>query len=680
MNLSNYTCQLNVSPKFQKAFLIELGKLGIQAEVPDSRGESHTRNLTDENFNSLIRNNFITTGVEAWRTQYAYNSADREFRFLITEPESDGAISLLDEFRRLEESLGIKVVEAAAMDALDLNQYGFSNNLLKSWRTVGKGNEAHEELDWDFNKFSDVLVANLPFVTWAKEDARGIEVERSLFLFTVEEGYNPFGPDEMDTLLQTLGVPDDLIEKQYRALTKRITNHQSVRKFSEWNTSLIACKNGVLDPWTLKLRPHSPDDLVKNRLAASWNPEAKHEMVDKLFEAFPDPVDCAMIKSALAITLVGNRKQNFFVQKGVSGTGKSTTTDAWALVLGRALYTVFYAQHAFTGDASRFGCQQMDTAFMAVCDDLTNQKITDDGIFKSLTGGNNISVQYKGKDAYNAKARAVVIINSNAVPNFEDKTGAILRRCRFINRDYELKDRSFNLADYQDDEDFKSRMLYLVMKEFQNMIVRDEKTGRMTYELPEESEGAKKLREEARNKGVSVLEPFEVLLQEQRIIGKKRADIDDDLAETYYSVVGYKYTPMGNDPLNNTLHSQGFQNGLRLQIYKKDTPVALIRGKWTLRIKNVLAFSSLNPDEREKWGMYAVRYNEVMTGEAVRRCNELAETDPAWAQREWAKFEEAYEFTIEKIRQYYPDSVDVYEVKRNSEGFAPELALAVPVA
>lgn len=664
IDLTNFKCQLNSNREFQKAFLAELGKLGIQADTE----EGERRNLVNDIPGDLFDCDFTTTAVAEWDTRYTYHSDDKCFEF--SGDMSNEAFSLADEFRRLEAKLEIQVVDVAAKAALGLNRYGFQISLLKN------GN------DWDFNKFNDVLATHLPFVVWKRLNAQGTEFEKTLFSFSEEEGYTPFGPDEMDTLLQTLGVPDNLIDHKYRALAVRLKNNERIDNFSEWNTKVIPFKNGIYDPWTGTLRPYTKDDLVQYRMKAVWNPQARHPMVDELMKAFPDPEDRTMLKAALAITLVGNKRQNYFVQKGVTGVGKSTLIEAWGkCVLGERRFLILNPQHAFSGDAARFGCQRMDTAFMAYCDDLTNQKIKDEGIFKSLTGRNTVSIQHKGEDAYDAQARAVVIISSNAVPNFEDKTGALLRRCRFINRDYELKSTTFDLDEYIDDEDFASYLAYLVMEEFKNMIIRDETTGKLTYELPPESPGALKMREEAKNRGASFVEPIEFLLQEEPIIGMSWVGLKEKFAKTYNELTGNTYTnTFGNIAVNDAIHSGGLSSGARLQLFKKKSPIQLMRHKYSVRVTDVLAFSSLNTDENEKWGMYAVRYREVITGNAVKKCNELAETDPKRAQREWAKFLEAYNFTIEMIGKYYPDSVSVYEVKPNEEGHVPELAFTVPVA
>ena len=128
-----------------------------------------------------------------------------------------------------------------------------------------------------------------------------------------------------------------------------------VPKFEEWNTSLIACRNGVLNPWTLELRPHSPDDYVKHRLVCDWNPDAVHPMADKLFDDIPDPDDQEMHKMMFAATLVGNLRRKIFVQKGLTGSGKSISTELWRdCVLGEDLSLMFCDRligiHGLTAD------------------------------------------------------------------------------------------------------------------------------------------------------------------------------------------------------------------------------------------------------------------------------------------------------------------------------------------
>lgn len=682
-----YKSRLNANQTFQKAFLIDLGKLNVQWSGKDEDELDATMPISDPlvEKKKIFDKDFTTTTSATWNVSYKYVAGSGLFK----RAENEEFVELFDEYREVAQKLNESddYVDSKAIEALELNCYGFSSAELKSECTIGKGKNAQQVLCWDFNKFPSVLISHLPFRTWERKVSNK-KTEHDLFLYTPDKGYHSVGPDEMNKMLQAIGVSATCVKLWDKDLVNLVKNHPKIEVFYEWNTKLTACKNCVLNPWTLELRPHSPDDLASARLLANWDPSAESPLADKLFN-MSDPDDAAMVKAMLAVTLVGNENSNFFIQKGVTGTGKSTVLEIWGeYILGPDLWTSFYAQRAFgESDSCRFGLKKFDTAFMAVCDDLTTQRLKESGILKTATSyDNTLSIETKGKDSYDADARAVIIINSNDVPNFEDRNGALLRRAVFIDRDAELdegqkinfkkilsgKDEAFREA-------FRSRLLYLVMEQFQKMVYKAD-DGTWAYKLPPESKGGQAMRAIAENKGIPILAGVRSLLGQAPIIGESFKKVEKQLKDTYEDIQLIDFKSMGRDTLNNALHSiginiKGVNKKLRLQLYGDGGSVTLIQQKgdyqkaWSVRASSVLAFSSLDADEREEFGKKALRYQQVKNGAALGKCMDIADKNYEAAQEEWDKFMEAYTFTLAKIAEFDPEAVKVYEAEEKDLDF-----------
>ena len=685
--LKKFEKQLNANRNFQKKFFEKLGELGVNVETweEDEPTFRSTRKLKPALLSELLGTDqktdedqegtdveaaddtpahfspgrpFETSAAEKWPTQYAFTPEEG-----FTDLETGKKVSILEEFLKLEKVLGTQVVKKTACKVLDINVYGFPNRDLKKALPVKNG----VAWVWDFTKFVDVFTANFIFRTKITPNPVG-PPDRQLYLYTPEKGYTAFGPNEADTMLQTIGVPIDKLDKWHRQLPERIMNapETQVPKFEEWNTSLIACRNGVLNPWTLELRPHSPDDYVKHRLVCDWNPDAVHPMADKIFNDIPDPDDQEMHKMMFAATLVGNLRRKFFVQKGLTGSGKSISTELWRdCVLGEDLSLMFCAEQVFgEGESTRFGFYKFDTAFMACCDDLTNQRFRDTGKLKTMTAGGTLPIETKGKNPYNAKVRAVVIFNANDVPNFEDRSGAILDRAVFINRDCERpEDKRINFTQYVNDENFRSRLLTIVMEALQRNKVQEE-NGTWSYKLPAESIGAREMRDVAESKAMAMKKVLASLLSKQPVIGVKREDLEADFKTEYQALYTVSYNPMGTDALSHSIYSIPFENGLRLQLYSNVNGITLIKGAQVRVGCTIFAFASTDPAEKARLGKECAIYSAIREGRAVSQCMGLVKTKGEdFARVVWARYMRAYDVVLKKAAEYGEEFAKLYELQ-----------------
>lgn len=155
---------------------------------------------------------------------------------------------------------------------------------------------------------------------------------------------------------------------------------------------LVNCRNGMLDPRTLQLRPHSPDDWSTVQIPVEWDPEADTSEVEKYlrttFQNPDDPEDDSLVEPVLmwigllCTLYVGSKKLLILV--GGTDTGKTQF-----IVLIRALLgdenVVEEGLQALTTD--KFAKGRLEGNLMCWEDDLTDATIRDPGIIKSLTGG-----------------------------------------------------------------------------------------------------------------------------------------------------------------------------------------------------------------------------------------------------------------------------------------------------
>jgi len=106
------------------------------------------------------------------------------------------------------------------------------------------------------------------------------------------------------------------------------------------NPDIIPVKNGILE-WDerkkkLVFRSYRPDDMVFNTLNASYDPDAKSELFDRVIHEILYRQDNYLaVQGYLGGGLFWeNRSRRFLVLQGASGSGKTTLSDMFTSILG----------------------------------------------------------------------------------------------------------------------------------------------------------------------------------------------------------------------------------------------------------------------------------------------------------------------------------------------------------
>ena len=106
------------------------------------------------------------------------------------------------------------------------------------------------------------------------------------------------------------------------------------------NPDVIPVRNGILE-WSesekkLVFRPYRPDDMVFSTLNATYDPNAKSELFDRVIhEILYRPDNRQVVQDYFGGGLfMENRSRRFLVLQGASGSGKTTLSDMFTSILG----------------------------------------------------------------------------------------------------------------------------------------------------------------------------------------------------------------------------------------------------------------------------------------------------------------------------------------------------------
>lgn len=187
----------------------------------------------------------------------------------------------------------------------------------------------------------------------------------------------------------------------------------------------IAVETGLLEPLTRGLLPHTPDYFNLFKLPVVFNAAASKPfnfltIVETLLEG--DAQRIALLQEIFGACLDPWGKDKFFVAfVGAGSNGKSVILTVLTALLG-AKNVSAVSLDRLTGE--RFAAFEMYGRLANLCGDQSYFDSKDEGRLKTITGGDLVTFEQKGRDPFSAVNSAKIIFACNTLPTFGDKTEA----------------------------------------------------------------------------------------------------------------------------------------------------------------------------------------------------------------------------------------------------------------
>lgn len=194
---------------------------------------------------------------------------------------------------------------------------------------------------------------------------------------------------------------------------------------------IINCKNGRLDLLTGELLPHTPQAVDFQQIGAAYDPAVHVEAVDKmLFRVFcGDYQIFKLFEEMLGYCLIKNcRMQAMFIFFGDGNNGKSTLLRIIQQFIGSGNYSTLTIQDL----EKQFRPAELADKLVNLGDDIPPTTIKDSSILKSVTTGEEITVERKNKDPFILRNYATLIFTTNKMPRVSDKSFGFYRRLKLI--------------------------------------------------------------------------------------------------------------------------------------------------------------------------------------------------------------------------------------------------------
>lgn len=187
---------------------------------------------------------------------------------------------------------------------------------------------------------------------------------------------------------------------------------------------IINFQNGLLHLDTMELTPHSPDVLSTIQISCEWGSPAPTPLFDSYIHRLTGgntELERLLLQfMGVAISNVrGYRMKKALFMYGPGDTGKSQLKRLTEMILGEANCSAIDLDRL----EEKFGASSIYGKRLAGSADMSFMTVKELKVFKRVTGGDTIQIEFKGEKAFDAVYNGVLWFCMNDLPKFGGDDG-----------------------------------------------------------------------------------------------------------------------------------------------------------------------------------------------------------------------------------------------------------------
>jgi len=224
-----------------------------------------------------------------------------------------------------------------------------------------------------------------------------------------------------------------------QATLRRLATERGIATtHDDWDrhARLLATANGVLDLDAGALVPPRPDQLIRLRLGAAFEPEAAcprwMQFLDEIFGCHAGLA--AFIQRAAGYSMAGEpAEQVWLLLHGRGANGKSVFLRVLGEVFGDYAVTLpFSCFESRRGDSIPNDLAMLPGARLAVAGEPSDGARFDAARLKALTGGDVVTARFLRREYFSFRPRCVPWLAANRLPRVSDDSDGFWRRCLVV--------------------------------------------------------------------------------------------------------------------------------------------------------------------------------------------------------------------------------------------------------
>lgn len=242
--------------------------------------------------------------------------------------------------------------------------------------------------------------------------------------------YSPVSDEEIKGIIKhyiTDYLPLSLKMKDVDEVFKDLSCDKVFRKAEELNAdeNVINFENGLLYLDTMELRPHDPSVLSTIQIPCKWNAAAASAPV---FESFLNTLTSGdkevqrflmQFIGAVISNVYGYRMKSALFMVGPGNTGKSQLKSLVEKLIGGQNCSPCNLKEL----EERFGTSAIYGKRLIGSSDMSFMTVKELKTFKSITGGDSVTVEFKGRDSFQYVYKGLVWFCTNQLPKFGGDRG-----------------------------------------------------------------------------------------------------------------------------------------------------------------------------------------------------------------------------------------------------------------
>lgn len=302
----------------------------------------------------------------------------------------------------------------------------------------------HKEII-EFNEFVSKFFKNIKFTEKIKEFAnKRILAKRFLGVFPLyfdknkiwwqwnEDDYFWERIDETDILnsLNDVAIVNTIESKQRNEILEALRQEARKTKPKEPKESWVQFQNKLIDINTGEEIEASPEYFISNPIKWKLGENEETPEMDKLFESWVGQDHIEELYELLAFCIV----PSYFIHRqfcliGSGANGKSTYLKILENFIGEENITSSSLDLLLK---QRFEGSKLLKKLVCLIGETNFKLITNTDFLKKVTGEDTIRCEFKGKDGFDFRNYAKLIMATNSLPPTSDKTDGFYRRWKII--------------------------------------------------------------------------------------------------------------------------------------------------------------------------------------------------------------------------------------------------------
>jgi P4 family phage/plasmid primase-like protien len=209
--------------------------------------------------------------------------------------------------------------------------------------------------------------------------------------------------------------------------TVRMPSHLTNRDIPDW----LALTNGLLDLNNGEIYPHTPDWFSTVCLPYRYDPQAKCErwlsMLQQNLESDSERV--GLLQEFIGYCLIPSTDaQTCLILVGEGCNGKSVVLAGLHALLGDDNVSTVPLEDF----GRQFSMAQTLGKLVNYAGEVGELDRTDEGTLKAFVSGDRMKFERKGKDPFTAKPTARLVLSTNNIPRFSDRSEGVWRRLKLV--------------------------------------------------------------------------------------------------------------------------------------------------------------------------------------------------------------------------------------------------------